>query len=154
MKITGLLYNFSRFLILLLIIGLLFEFRFYMKTDLYYVVSDYLKYPTLFEDSYQLIKETFKFKKNISSYPNKVIVYTLFMFLGSVIDIWLTFKYIIPVAISLFNNVRHSLISGNTGEVIANVLTVSIIAVEAGLVIYFFIKEKSTNRVQDSNFEA
>lgn len=149
----GVLYNFSRFLILLLIIGILFEFRFYMKTDLYYVVSDYLKYPTLFEESYQLVKDSFKFKNNISLYPKKVIVYTFFMFLGSVIDIWLVFKYIVPVAISLFNNVRLSLISGNTAEVIANILTVFIIVLEAGLVIYFFIKEKSTNRVRVTNFE-
>ncbi|WP_102273682.1 hypothetical protein [Cytobacillus massiliigabonensis] len=138
----GLLYHFSRFVILLLLIGLVFEFRFYMKTDLYYLISDYLKYPTLFEESYDLFKSLIKSRSTKGKYPKKVWIYGTFMVLGSIIDILITFNYIIPVVVSVFTNIKSSFESGTTGEIISNVLTITLIIVETALVIYFFVRDK------------
>lgn len=146
----GLLYHFSRFVILLLLMGLVFEFRFYMKTDLYYLISDYLKYPTLFEESYDLLKSLFKFRSTTGKYPKKVWVYGSFMAFGSIIDIWITVKYFIPAVLLVYSNIKDSFISGDTGEIVANILTITLIILETLLVIYFFVRDKYSK--QEKNF--
>lgn len=144
----NLIYHLSRFLILLLIMGMIFEFRFYMKTDLYYVISDLLKYPTLFEESLEIVKSMLTFSRIKGNYLKKVWVYSLFMFLGSIIDIWITIKYFIPSVLSVYSNITDSFVSGNTGEIIANILTISLIGVEALFVIYFFLRDKYKQKKQ------
>ncbi|MGG3734081.1 hypothetical protein ABET14_02560, partial [Heyndrickxia coagulans] len=57
-------------------------------------------------------------------------------------------KYFIPSVLSVYSNITDSFVSGNTGEIIANILTISLIGVEALFVIYFFLRDKYKQKKQ------
>lgn len=139
-----LLYRFSRFAMVYLLFGIIFQFKFYMKTDLYYLISDFFKMPTLYEDAVELIKQ--KTKISFNGVHRNVIIYSVFMLLGSCIDIVITILYFIPsikyMAITLISSVKQ----GNVITITANSLSVLYMVIELGLVMWFFIKEKKTNR--------
>jgi hypothetical protein len=137
-----LIYNFSRFAILFLGFGILFEFRFYMKTDFYFFLADWLDYPTLYEDAFQLVIHLFK--RNFQAFLETsliVPIFALFMVLACSIDIWLTLAYLLPSLYQTITTVFHSFRDGDMLLIIANTLSAILFFLELGLVIFFLVRD-------------
>lgn len=106
-------------LILTQFFGITWQFYFYMRTDIYFVIQELLRCHNLFTDSvnylnfcvkktnYMLFKR--KINKSISnpliSVPiqerNKVIVYSWLVLIGSIVSLCIFFTYNLPILIEL-----------------------------------------------------
>ncbi|HDR7828344.1 hypothetical protein [Bacillus cereus group sp. Bce018] len=145
------MHNVMNVAILLIFIGILFEFRIYMRTDLYYFLSDFLNEPNLHQKSTELAKQTFKFivskEKVKPQEERKIINYTFFMVICSFVDVFLLIQYIIP-AISNFIVFTKTNISIHHFDLnyIANVIAVLLLITELLFTLYLFIQEKKVKR--------
>lgn len=107
-------------LILLIFFGIVWQFQFYMRTDIYFVVLDLLHCYSLFDDSIAYVQYLFNRIKhglfsvrldtslssplsNLSTSDQwKIKAYTILMVFGSLIAITLFIAYGIPILLTLF----------------------------------------------------
>ncbi|WP_212677012.1 hypothetical protein, partial [Paenibacillus sp. 7516] len=82
------LYYIMRIITLTLLLGILFELKLYMRTDIYYLISDSLELPNLHQDSVKLLKNI----KNWFGASKQLRTYTLIMLLSSTIEIIIFLK--------------------------------------------------------------
>lgn len=145
------LHNLVNVAILLIFIGILFELRIYMRTDLYYFLSDFLKEPNLHQKSTKYAKQIFKFyfsKDRLKPHEEKKIInYTIFMVVSSIIDVLLLIQYVIP-AISNFISFTKLNISNNNLDLnyIANLIAILLLIIELLFTLYLFIQEKKLKK--------
>jgi len=102
-NITGITDGLMNLAIFDIVMRIIFQFCFYMKTDLYYVFENLSGCYNLMENAQQKIRNQFSFLKSkkgeeIVFLDEKKIVflYSIFYFLGVAITIFLFFKYYIP----------------------------------------------------------
>ena len=106
-------------LILLIFFGIVWQFQFYMRTDIYFVVLDLLHCYSLFDDSVAYVQYLFnrikhrlfsvRFDAPVSPFANlstsdrqKVKAYTILMAFGSLIALAVFITYGIPILFTLF----------------------------------------------------
>ncbi|MEH7747842.1 hypothetical protein V7659_22895, partial [Neobacillus drentensis] len=101
--ITGITDGLMNLAIFDIVIRIIFQFCFYMKTDLYYVFENVSGCYNLMENAQQKIRNHISFLKSKKSeevvfFDEKKIVflYSIFYFLGVAVTIFLFFKYYIP----------------------------------------------------------
>lgn len=117
-------------LILLNFFGVIWQFQFYMRTDIYFVVLSLMRCYSLFDDSlaylrylFNLIKRSLFSKQSEDPTENplkylsprdqwKVKSYTILMILGSSISLAIFFAYGIPILVILFIEAFHSVQQG------------------------------------------
>ncbi|MEH7083997.1 hypothetical protein V7139_14855, partial [Neobacillus drentensis] len=102
-NITGITDGLMNLAIFDIVIRIIFQFCFYMKTDLYYVFENVSGCYNLMENAQQKIRNHISFLKSKKSeevvfFDEKKIVflYSIFYFLGVAVTIFLFFKYYIP----------------------------------------------------------
>jgi putative peptide zinc metalloprotease protein len=102
-----------------IVVRMIYQCCFYMKTDLYYVFENVSGCYNLMENAQQIIRKHFLFLKSklreevvFSSEKNIVFLYSIFYFVGVAITITLFFIYYIPEVIyageQLLPGFRHS----------------------------------------------
>lgn len=102
-NITGITHGLMNLAIFDIVLRIIFQFCFYMKTDLYYVFENLSGCYNLMENAQQKIRNQFSFLKSkngeeivFSNEKKIVFLYSNFYFLGVAITIFLFFKYYIP----------------------------------------------------------
>lgn len=128
--------------VLHLTVGIIFQFKFYMKTDIYYVISELVGNASLYEDSKLFLRSLFAKDNETVEKSTSIVMYSILLVLGSSIDLALTFIYVIPVVkrtIKLFN---VALVTQNYTDLAAVILTVLIMIIELMLLIKIYLTEK------------
>jgi len=102
-NITGITDGLLNLAIFDIVIRIIFQFCFYMKTDLYYVFENVSGCYNLMENAQQKIRNHFSFLKSKKSEEvvfldekKIVFLYSIFYFLGVAVTIFIFFKYYIP----------------------------------------------------------
>lgn len=118
-----LLYKFIQQIVLLEWLGILWQFFFFMKTDIYYIFSDIINYNDILDDTIKLIKNyllkiIYKQSKNKQQLSKKKRVmlmgYSLFFTLG-IFLIWIRFfTYFIPINVQVYTWSFHEIMQGFT----------------------------------------
>ncbi|HEM3618034.1 TPA: hypothetical protein U1C25_000616 [Streptococcus suis] len=131
-------YNISRVAILLLVVGIIFEFKFYLKTDLYFVVADILNSRTLMSDSIKFIKNCFKYD-GISVVSKS---YSILICLGLIIELFILVKVGIPTSILAVVQTYNNLINKEWDYFWSNLVVILLTCIELFFVGMVFIKER------------
>lgn len=84
------------------------------------------------------LKHIFKIEKNKNDYSNVTIIYSIFILLGSIIDILFSLYYLIPSFRYIFANIT----AGGDFK-IYGVITLFFSFIYYGFVLYVFLKEKT-----------
>lgn len=88
-----LLYYCTRVIILALFLGILFELKLYMRTDVYYLISDIMEKPNLHQDSMKILRhpsiEWANADRNLKSY-------FIIMTISSFIEVYVFLKFLLP----------------------------------------------------------
>lgn len=132
---SSIIFKFARFAVLYLEFGIIFQFKFYMKTDVYYFISDVFNRPDLFNDSINAIKGFF-IRDKLTCGDRITRVFSLFIICGSFIDIFTTVKYLIP-------SVRYYLDSIICGTLkIDNFVSIIFLIVYYSILCYSIIRQR------------
>jgi hypothetical protein len=117
-----LLYLFFKMIILGEFMSVLWQFRFYMKTDIYYVVANILKCKNLLDDSIAYIKlKLSKFFKKVSTQEfheipkeemNIVRLYSLFFIIGTLVTLIMALVYAIPIFSEIIFRIFENIFRG------------------------------------------
>ncbi|HAX89328.1 MAG TPA: hypothetical protein DCY91_24505 [Cyanobacteria bacterium UBA11370] len=128
--LTSLLQGLIKALILTQFFGITWQFYFYMRTDIYFVLQDLLRCHNLFTDSlnyliffvkktnHMLFKKSFKgsIVNPLINVPiqerNKVIVYSWLVLIGSIVSFCIFFTYNLPILIKLLTQACISIWNG------------------------------------------
>ncbi|WP_300411234.1 hypothetical protein [Lagierella sp.] len=130
------IFKFSRFAILYLEFGVIFQFKFYMKTDVYYFLSDFFNKPNLFDDSLMLVKKRFLLIDKSDSVDYITVLFGVFILCGSIIDVFITLNYIVPsIKYYLYN-----LFNGNFN--VGSIISLVFFVVYYSIIGYSIMKEK------------
>lgn len=145
-------------LILLIFFGVLWQFQFYMRTDIYFVVLDLLHCYSLFDDSlaylhylfdqikrFLLPKQAGKVLSNpldlfSSEDQRKIKAYTILMVLGSAISTTVFVFYGVPILVTLFVEAYHSIQQGVIlGQILLVMDGLLVILIEGGFQLSFLV---------------
>lgn len=150
-------------LILLIFFGIVWQFQFYMRTDIYFVILDLLHCYNLFDDSVAYLQYLFTHIKHrlflssrdIPVYPlahlsitdqRKVVAYTILMVFGSLVALVVFITYGIPILFTLFVeaflSVKQGFNSGNPLLVIDGAVVILIEGTFQVLFVTTFIKNR------------
>ncbi len=150
-------------LILLIFFGIVWQFQFYMRTDIYFVVLDLLHCYNLFDDSMAYVQYLFNCIKHRAFLPNrdapvsplahlstndqrKVFAYTILMVFGSLIALTVFITYGIPILFTLFVDAflsaKQGFASGNALLVIDGAVVILIEGTFQVLFVATFIKNR------------
>ncbi|MCA0350589.1 MAG: hypothetical protein LCH85_01215 [Chloroflexi bacterium] len=162
-EIPATLQNILYSLILLIFFGIFWQFQFYMRTDIYFVILDLLRCYNLFDDSVSYIQYLYNNLKynifhpnndkpvspleNISIYEKrKIIIYSILIFFGSVISLLLFTIYGIPILLGLLFNALFSIKQGievrNLSMIVDGIIVILIEGLFQVLFIMTFIKNR------------
>lgn len=132
---------------LLELLGIIWQFLLFMKTDIYLFLSDLLDKETLMEDSKEYFKNIFKLKKQKAN--PLLFGFGIFVFIGIIL---ITIRYItfdIPIKLKViedsFSYLAKSILSGsdvNIFLVMCYTFAIFIQLFEIGAIIYFTIKKR------------
>jgi len=103
---------FGKFLVLILFYGIMWQFLFFIRTDIYYVISNLLGCRNLYGDSWRLIYNTFSSllgheRKSLDIPPKELKVvklYAPFMFVATILTVSLFTLFGIPTLIEIVIN--------------------------------------------------
>ncbi|GGE23601.1 hypothetical protein GCM10011510_00860 [Streptococcus himalayensis] len=133
-----LFYNISKVTILLLVVGIIFEFKFYLKTDLYFVIADIIDSRNLMTDSLMFIKSYFK-HKGISAASK---YYSILIGLGLIIELFILVKVGIPASILAVVQTYNNFINEEWDYFLSNLVVILLTFIELLIVGIIFFKEK------------
>lgn len=138
------IYHVVRIITLILILGILFELKLYMRTDIYYLISDALEQPNLHQDAVKLLKNL----KTWYSASKQLRIYTVIMLFSSMIEIIIFIKFIVPFILFSTDNILQAVhrYPNNTLNDYGNLLATILIIGEVLLLIFLFSKEKIQKR--------
>ena len=142
------LFSFGKFLILILFYGIMWQFLFFVRTDVYFVVSTLSGARNLYGDSWHLIKnkvlgligrETVSL--DLSQSELRVVrVYSLFMLAGTVVSV-ATFVYFgIPILIEIFVESINQMMMFGTADFVQGVLLFVLASLQIGGMLLFLAK--------------
>ncbi|RJQ17156.1 RIP metalloprotease [Candidatus Woesearchaeota archaeon] len=144
-----LLYGFLKFIILLEFFGLLWQFLFFLKTDIYYAFEHWLGIYNLLEKTKLYIKSKFQplFVFHPHPYEKKVIQwYALFVIVGLLITIGFFVFYSIPILYALLRtsigNIVRGFIAMNFTFFYDKLLFLLFFSVNQSLLIYAIMKKQ------------
>ncbi|PRY74220.1 hypothetical protein [Alkalibacterium olivapovliticus] len=137
-----LMYGLSRIGILSLFVGLLFEMKFYMKTDMYFLIADLVNNPNLLQESIVFLKDTIR-NKNIKIINRSVAAYSVLLLVGVGIEIYVLFRFFIPISLTALEQTYNLWLAGENELFYTNLLTISVTMIEIILVAIMFLKEKN-----------
>lgn len=136
-----LILSLSKICLLLLYLGILFEFKFYLKTDIYYLISDLFENRTLLEDSKNYIFQIFNL--NFKKVSKTVFIYSILYILGIIIETLILIIFFIPTAFLYIKTLYLSYINWNSNLFYSNLITVLLNLIELIILFYLYIKNKS-----------
>lgn len=145
---SSLLFSFGKFLILILFYGIMWQFLFFVRTDVYFVVSTLSGARNLYGDSWNLIKNKIlsligkeTVPLDLSQSELRVVrVYSLFMLAGTVISV-ATFVYFgIPILIEIFMESINQMMMFGTAEFIQGALLFILASLQIGGLLLFLAK--------------
>ncbi len=144
-------------LVLGVFLGVLWQFEFYMRTDMYFVIMDLLRCHNLFEDSLaylryrarRLWRRVFPSTDAAPTNPldhlptheqRKVSLYAWFVLIGSTVSLLVFALYGLPILIELFVKAGRSVRQGITGRQLWPFLDGAVtLAIEGGLQVAFVV---------------
>jgi len=158
--INNLVYGILKMMVLIEFLSIVWQFRFYMKTDIYYVIESLVKCKNLYDDSKAYIKKIFyklfnkKSNIDLSKIPYKemkyIRMYSILFFFGTLITILVFIYYGIPIIIELFLRIIDTLMIGlRTGNQLAlldSILLIIFLGFNYCLVLYLFIRNIKRQR--------
>ena len=139
---NGLLFSITRIAEFLLIVGILFEFKFYLKTDLYYLISDLSNSRNLMNESRMVLKNFFTKRKSKNIIAS---IYSILMIIGIFIEIAIVVLIGFPSFLFVLTQTIEDFMNSNWDYFFANLLVISLGTLEFILISYLFCKEKSSN---------
>ncbi|OFL47367.1 hypothetical protein HMPREF2767_02885 [Nosocomiicoccus sp. HMSC067E10] len=140
-----LLFFICRILILVLMLGILFELKVYMRTDIYYLISDKLDNPNLHQDSVKILKN---FKLEWKKADSKLRCYFCLMVISSFIEVYVFLNFLLPFLIMSIKEIINifdkypSITANNWGTL----LGFTLIIIELLLLIIIYIREKYVSK--------
>ena len=116
-------YSFSKMIILLEFFGIIFQFQFFIRTDMYYVIATKCRCKNLMQDAKNLVKNTLHRimpkhikqvdQSNIPQYEMKAIrVYAVLFLLGTIIVLTIFFAFGLPITLVIINDYIYNIING------------------------------------------
>lgn len=146
-----LLFSISRVLILTLILGILFELKVYMRTDVYYLISDKLDKPNLHQDSIRILKN---FNREWKKSDSKLKFYFVIMIVSSLIEVYVFINFLLPFLILSIKEIidiyeNHSNITLNEWGTLLGFI---FIIFELLLLMTLFIRERYADKHTKHNF--
>jgi len=133
-----LFHNISKVAILLLIVGIIFEFKFYLKTDLYFVIADIIDSRTLMADSIMYLRSFFKYDR--LSIASKF--YSILIVLGLLIELYILVKVGIPASVLAIVRTYNNLVNKEWDYFFSNLVVIFLSFVELIFVVMTFISDK------------
>lgn len=99
---------------LLLIINFFWQFRLFMKTDVYYLVADLLARPTLYEDTMRYLAGPFSKSRVLLSKNEErtAKLYAWVLVLGTLLTLIPFFLFLVPITVRLLTETFLTLIGG------------------------------------------
>ncbi|MGD2248333.1 MAG: hypothetical protein PVF58_07980 [Candidatus Methanofastidiosia archaeon] len=147
------LYNICKFIILSQFIGILWQFQFFMRTDVYYILSTALNCKNLYGDAQTVIKNhIYKIMgkspqpiEGVSKKEMKAIrIYSVFLALGTGSVLAIVILYVIPILYTMvtevYTNIVSGYIPGNKQAFIDGVILTGIMLFQWGLLIFLIVK--------------
>ncbi len=151
-------YKFLQFIVLMQFISVLWQFLFYMKTDLYYVYETLASCYNINEKAAVLLGHWFRglrifpqrFLHSYESYffekreRTKVIIYSLFYIFGIALITVTIFTFFIPITLELFKgliiNLYQGIINNDFKLYIDALVFLGIYLIQQGVFVYQFVK--------------
>lgn len=133
-----LFHNISKVAILLLIVGIIFEFKFYLKTDLYFVIADIIDSRTLMADSIMYLRSFFKYDR--LSIASKF--YSILIVLGLLIELYILVKVGILASVLAIVRTYNNLVNKEWDYFFSNLVVIFLSFVELIFVVMTFISDK------------
>jgi len=147
---SPIIYKIIKFVILIQFLGILWQFMFFMKTDIYYAFEHWRGIYNLMEKTKQFLKS--KLKKTFNPYflkkeKNTIRVYSAFMVLGMLIVGAIFFLYSLPILVQLFvtsvGNILRGFVALNFSHFYDKLLFLLFFAANQSLLLYSLIKNHS-----------
>jgi hypothetical protein len=141
-------FSFGKFLILILFYGIMWQFLFFVRTDVYFIFSTLTGARNLYGDSWHLIRNkvlSLIGRKTIplALSPNElrvVKVYSLFMLAGTVFSV-ATFVYFgIPILIEIFGESISQMMIFGSADFIQGALLFALTSLQIGALLLFLAK--------------
>jgi putative peptide zinc metalloprotease protein len=141
-------FSFFKFLILIMFYGIFWQFLFFVRTDIYFVVSTFLGTKNLYNDSWNLIRNKFlSFLKRetkeaeIDKKEMKIIkIYSIFMLLGTIISLLFFFFLGLPILLEILAVSVDKLILFGTIEFVEGLVLFLVTFVQLGGILFYLIK--------------
>lgn len=148
------LYKILKFLVLIQFLGILWQFLFFIKTDIYLVFENLTRIEMLYEKTEAFLKNEYyrlTKKHHFSSYfdtkreKNLVHMYAVFFVIGTITILYSFFYYYIPIALSFLYGALQKIASGTRlndyTQFYDGIIFVIFFLINLGLFIYAFIRE-------------
>jgi putative peptide zinc metalloprotease protein len=162
---AGFNYRLAKMIILVEVFGIIFQFQFFMRTDIYYVIATKYRCKNLMQDARNLLKNkihrifprygTSVDQNDIPAYEMKCIrMYAVLFFFGTSVVLLTIFVFVIPTTILLFNVYIDKIVTGiNTHtrylyDGIAMIFTTLFYVMSFGYVLYKQRKEKVGEKIK------
>ncbi len=150
---SPLAYNLIKFVILIQFLGLLWQFMFFMKTDIYYAFEHIIGIYNLMQKTRQFLTSKFlkTFRPFFAKHEKTVVkVYSGFMVLGMLIVALIFIFYSAPILIKLFvtsiGNILRGFVALNFSHFYDKLLFLLFFAFNQSLLLYSLIKNHSLVR--------
>ena len=153
-----LLYKIIKMLIFIEVIGIVWEFRIYIRTDIYYVLSNILNQRNLYKGSLNYFKQKIKslfvksdsdIDKISSKQKSSYMIFFTILIIGSLFTVGSYIFFIIPVLMRMFKGIFIQIsqaVQFTDPRFIDGMVTLAINLLYVSLLIYFIIKKIKSKR--------
>ena len=154
-ELNMLVYKIFKMIILGQLIGVLWQFQFFMRTDIYYVVATLLNCKNLFNNAQIFITNRILEAlgrnpaplRGISEKEMKAIrIYSIFYGMGTILLMLIFFFYVIPITVTFTMGVYHNLAAGytpgNKEAFIDGIVILSIMGVQWVLLLVLILRKR------------
>jgi len=110
-QLPVILTSIMKMMVLITLLSLLWQLRFFMQTDLYYVIANFFNCKNLFADTTDYLAYLWQYyvkhqkeaqPPDIPNHELKAVkFYVVFFIIGTIFTLWPFFRYILPIAIKL-----------------------------------------------------
>lgn len=122
--------------------AILWQFLFFMKTDIYYIFCNFFDEKNLMKDSEKYIKNLITKENNSIKVNNKIKMYSVLLVVGRIVSLAYFILYTIPINVVFIKSAVKDFSKGSL-YVINLVVTVIIIIVNIILYVIGFIKQRN-----------
>lgn len=147
-------YKFLKFIVLIQFLGILWQFLFFIKTDIYLVFENLTRVEMLYEKTEAFLKnEWYRLTKkhHFSSYfdtkreKSLIHMYAVFFVIGTITILYSFFYYYIPIALSFLYGALQKIASGvrlnDYAQFYDGIIFIVFFLINFGLFVYAFIRE-------------